>query len=210
MKFQTKTILLTGLVALIALGTGCKKSKNNEPAPQSTDPVLIDNTAYPTVTIGNQVWTTLNYAGPGGMGYDTLGTKPEYGKYYTYEEIKAIHLPDGWRLPTRQDYLSLAQHQGITFNGNRATMQGAIKKITSVNNWRSIPGTNASGFNAQPGGYCLRNQPPQAGDIAEFWTVDGDTFSIQESADGKNHNASFYGDSNSPEYRFNVRFVRSK
>jgi len=210
MKAQNKLILLTYLIALFSIGSACKKSKVDQPAPQNTGAVLINSKEYPTVALGSQVWTTLNYSGPDGIVYDTLGKKPEYGKYYTFEEIKAIHLPEGWRLPNKQDYLTLAQHQGITFTGSRATNQQAIKKLASTTNWRSISGTNTSGFNAQPGGYSLRNQPPLDGDIAEFWTVNGETFSIQESADGKTHNASFYGYGNGPEYRFNVRFVRSK
>jgi uncharacterized protein (TIGR02145 family) len=210
MKLYNKVAPLFFFVSLFAIGTGCKKNKDREPIPQPTGVVSIEGKEYTTVTIGNQVWTKLNYSGPGGIGYETPRNKPEYGKYYTFEEVAAIHLPEGWRLPTKQDYLTLAQHQGIAFTGNRATNQEAVKKLSSTTNWRSIPGTNASGFDAQPGGYSLRNQPPQDGDIAEFWTAGGSTFSIQESADGKTHIASFYGDSNSPEYRFNLRFVRNR
>ena len=209
MKTQNNRMLLTCLITLTAIVAGCKKNKDNVPVPQNANPVLIGNKEYPTVLIGKQVWTTLNYSGPGGISYDTSDNKPEYGKYYLFEEITAIDLPKGWKIPSRQDYLALAQHQGVNFTGTRAVNQEAIKKLVSRNNWRLIPGTNASGFDAQPGGYCFNNQPPQVGDIAEFWTAEGNTFSIQESADGKTHNASFYGDANRPEYRFNVRFVRN-
>lgn len=209
MKHLNKLLLLTHLITQIAFVSGCKKKREHEPVPQPTDAIVINDKEYPTVRIGNQEWTALNYSGPGGISYDASGNKPEYGKYYLYEEVTALHLPEGWKLPTKQDYLNLAQHQGIIFTGNRATSQEAIKKLASSNNWRSIPGTNASGFNAEPAGYCLRNGAPQDGDIAEFWTKEGNTFSIQEGANGKAHNASFYGDSNSPEYRFNVRFVKN-
>jgi len=210
MKKQNKLLLSTYLFALVALGIGCKKKSSNEPIPQQTDSIGINGKQYPVVNIGNQQWTALNYSGPGGSSYNSSGDKPEYGKYYTFEEISALQLPDGWKLPSRQDYLDLAQQQGIIFTGNRATSQEAIKKLASTSNWRSIPGTNASGFNAQPGGYCFQDGSPQDGDIAEFWTGEGITFSMQEGANGKTHNASFYGDSNSPEYRFNARFVKIK
>lgn len=195
---------------LLVIVTGCKKHKNNDPLPQTKDSLAFEGRQYPILVIGNQVWTTVNHSGPGGASYNATGDKQEYGKYYAFEEVIAIPLPEGWRLPTKQDYIELAQHEGVTFTGNQAINQEAIKRLVSVSNWRSIPGTNASGFNARPAGYIFQNQPPLDGEIAEFWTKEGYTVSIQETANGKTHKISFYGNSNSPEYRFNLRIVRNK
>ncbi|MBD2753261.1 FISUMP domain-containing protein [Spirosoma validum] len=193
---------------ILVAAISCKKDPETQPKPIPTT-VLISGKEYPTVAIGNQVWTTANYEGPGGLAYKTGSEKPEYGRYYTFEEAKAITVPAGWRLPTRQDYTALAESQGVVFTGNRAMIQEAIKKLTSTTNWRAIPGTNASGFNAHPAGYSYQNSDPADGDISEFWTAEGTTFSIQESATGKAHNISFYGN-DSAGYRFNVRFVKNQ
>jgi hypothetical protein len=45
------------------------------------------------------------------------------------------------------------------------------------------------------------------GDMAEFWTKEGVTFSIQETATG-NLRIAYYNDSNSPVYRFTLRLVK--
>jgi uncharacterized protein (TIGR02145 family) len=104
----------------------------------------------------------------------------------------------------------LAQQQGIVLTNNRANGQEAIKKLASTTNWRSIAGTNASGFDAQPAGYSFQNSDPMDGDIAEYWTGEGNTVSIQESAAGQTHNLLFYSTGNNTDYRFTLRFVRIK
>lgn len=202
----TTSALFALLLTMVAVS--CKNDQETEPVPQ-TGTVLISGKEYPTSTIGNQVWTTANYDGPGGIAYKTGSEKPEYGRYYTLEEAKAISLPGGWRLPTLQDYVALAESQGVVFTNLRATGQETIKKLTSTTNWRIVRGTNASGFNAHPAGYSFQNGAPQDGDICEFWIADGTTFSIQEGANGNTHNILFYA-SDSPAYRFNLRFVKDK
>ncbi|GAB3175659.1 FISUMP domain-containing protein [Telluribacter humicola] len=205
------TILAVFLLAI--LFTSCRNEGDPQPNPQpqpQLGSVLIDGKSYPTVTIGDLTWTAANHTGTGGVAYNSSNGKPEYGRYYTFEEAKAVPLPAGWRMPTIEDYKKLAQSQGVTFTGDRAINQDALKKLVSVTNWRKIAGTNASGFNAYPGGYCFREAAPQDGDISEYWTVGGQTMSIMESANGLNHNMSFYDNSDSPEYRFNLRFVKNK
>lgn len=197
---------------LLTVAFSCKKDPENQPSPQP-DPkpttVLISGKEYPTAAIGNQVWTTANYEGPGGIPYKKGSEKPEYGRYYTFEEVRTIPVPAGWRLPTQQDYTILAESQGVVFTNNRATRQETIKKLASTTNWRAIPGSNTSGFNAHPAGYSFQNEEPMDGDISEFWTAEGITFSIQESASGKAHNIVFYGNDEAG-YRFNVRFVKNQ
>ncbi|MFD1139588.1 FISUMP domain-containing protein [Larkinella insperata] len=198
------------LSALLTL-SGCKKESNSQtdnPAPLVTS-VQINEKAYSVVTIGNQLWSAENYRGPGGSPYRTGDEKPEYGRYYTFDEAKAVPVPAGWRIPTLQDYKALAESQGVLFTGERATGQEALKKLVSKTNWRTMPGTNSSGFNAQPAGYIYQNSAPMDGDISEFWLADGNTVSIQESASGKGYTMMFYG-TNGPGYRFTLRFVRNK
>ncbi|MBD2702168.1 hypothetical protein IC229_16065 [Spirosoma sp. BT702] len=195
-------------ISFIVACISCKKDPDTQPTPQSTT-VLISGKEYSTVTIGNQIWTTTNYKGPGGLPYRKGNEKPEYGHYYTFDEAKAVVVPTGWRLPTREDYTALAESQGVVFTAHRATGQAAISKLTSTTNWRTIPGTNTSGFNAHPAGYSYQDNDPLDGDICEFWTADGTTCSIQENATGKAHNIVFYSNGG-PGYRFNLRFLRNR
>jgi uncharacterized protein (TIGR02145 family) len=196
--------LLYSLLICFALLTACKEEEDPIISPPANS-VTIGNTDYATVKIGSQTWTAVNYAGPGGMKYDATDTKPEYGKYYTYEEAKNISLPTGWRIPTMQDYANLAQTQNIAIP---AYKNETIKTLTSTTNWKNVRGTNISGFNAHPTGYIFINSAPLDGDIAEFWTAEGKTLSIQEGGDMKSLRILFYDNSSSPDYRFTVRFVK--
>jgi len=193
-------------VALFAV-SACKKSENeaNKPKGPLTSKATINNKTYPTILLGAQEWTSSNYEGDGGIS----GAKPEYGKYYTLSEALAINLSQGWRIPTVADYTQLAESQGIVVTSQSAYKQEAIKKLTSKTNWLNVQGTNESGFNAYPAGYSFSGSAPMAGDISEFWTMDGTTFSIQEGAN-KSLRLVFYDNSHSSLYRFNLRFVRNR
>ncbi len=187
---------------VLVLSSSCKEE--DDPLPTT---VQIEGENYAIAKIGKHTWTTENYKGAGGVPYGTGAEKPEYGKYYTYAEATAVVLPAGWRIPTIEDYTALAESQGVVFTLQRANKQQAIKKLASVNNWRLVPGNNASGFNAQPAGYIYQNLGPTDGDLAEFWVADTITASIQESFGGTAHTMLFY--ESSPEgYRFNLRFVK--
>lgn len=173
-----------------------------------SESVTIEGIPYSTIKIGNLTWTTSNYAGPGGVKYDESNSKPEYGKYYSKAELNSITLPAGWRIPTLEDYSALAQFYGITILNNGSNGE-AIKALTSTTNWNHVQGTNASGFNAYPAGYIFSTSNPIDGDIAEFWTVEGKSLSIQEvGATITSLRIVFYESNNSPDYRFNVRFVK--
>lgn len=205
----TSAWLAALLIMLLSLAAAsCKNDSANQPIPQANS-VVIGGKELATVSIGNQFWTAINYNGPGGITYRPGVDKPEYGRYYTFDEARAVILPGGWRLPTMQDYTILAENQGIVFTDFRANGQEASRKLASETNWRTVPGTNASGFNAQPAGYIFGQGVPLDGDICEFWMADGNTFSIQESANGKTHNVLFYS-TNSSSYRFPLRFVKDK
>jgi len=194
-------ILMT--VSLIS----CDKDDDVKPVPV-INKITISGDQYETVVIGTQTWTTVNYKGAGGLPYDNSGSKAVYGKFYTYAEARAIVIPSGWRLPALADYIKLGESQGVVFTNFNAFKQDLIKKLASTSDWLNINGNNQSGFNAYPAGYMFGTGPAIGGDISEFWTVEGNTFSIQEGADKQNHNIRAYDNSASDQYRFNVRFVR--
>jgi uncharacterized protein (TIGR02145 family) len=194
------------LAAVIAVAASCKKDPKNEPAPiPAPDLVTIGGKSYKTIHLGGQLWTSENYSGNGGVAYPA--GKAHYGKYYSRAETEVLVLPEGWRIPTMNDYIRLAQSQGITFQNNVASNQAKIANLTSASGWLRVQGTNASGFNAFPAGYIFNNSEPVDGDIAEFWMADGNTVSFQESVNGFQR-IMFYGDSSNPAYKFNIRFVK--
>lgn len=181
--------------------------KDKEEIVSPAQGVFIDGKEYPTMQIGSQLWTVTNYEGEGGVSYDSENSRPHYGKYYTQAELAAIPLPEGWRIPTQQDYLQLTQHYGIAVPSYGAHTE-SIKGLTATTHWNHVPGTNTTGFNAYPAGYAFGALSPSEGDIAEFWTSEGITLSIQEAADLASLRISFYQSDNSPDFRFNVRFVK--
>jgi uncharacterized protein (TIGR02145 family) len=190
------------LFSIVTLNS-CDDESTETPLQQ----VAVDNKLYPFVKIGDQLWTSANYEGAGGVSYDASNTRPEYGKYYLKSELAAIVLPAGWRIPTMEDYSQLAQFYGIPVPSKLSDAE-PIKSLISTSNWNNAQGTNTSGFNAYPANYIFRDSNPIEGDIAEFWTVDGETFSIQEAGTDLTSLRITLYQSNSPEYRFNVRFVK--
>jgi uncharacterized protein (TIGR02145 family) len=153
-----KTKLLFSLVLLATLGmVSCKKDKEEL---DDHTAVTIGDKVYPTTVIGNQVWMTENYSGNGGIYYQHNNAhRLEYGKYYTLAEAKAIAVPQGWRLPTKEDFKKLLETQGATWQEDGANFGitdnvGAIQKLLATTQWPDDLGTNASGFNALPNGYA--------------------------------------------------------
>jgi uncharacterized protein (TIGR02145 family) len=184
---------------------GCDDDSGVIPVEQ----VTIEGKTYSTAKIGNQSWTTHNYEGPGGIPYDDANSKPEYGKYYSKVELVTINVPEGWRIPTMEDYKTLAEYYGISAP-SKAAEGDAIKVLISTNYWNNAKGSNASGFNAFPGGYMFGEANPIDGDIAEFWTIEGYSFSIQEAGENLSSlRVALYESNSSPDYRFNVRFVKT-
>jgi uncharacterized protein (TIGR02145 family) len=204
MRFKL-TLLATA--AMLCCLTACKKNDPKDPEPGTPGIVNINGKDYKTVKIGNQTWTAESYAGDGGLAYGPTA-KPEYGKYYTYNEVKAIALPAGWRLPTIDDYKTMGQANGIVFTPGVQNTEAA-KKLISKTGWKNAAGSNASGLNLFPGNMIYNGQPAPDGDVAEFWTATGSTFSIMEAGvNGSLLNVQFFSNSSQPEYRFPARFVK--
>jgi uncharacterized protein (TIGR02145 family) len=193
------------LIALF-LFSACDNDDDKDPSPDNG--VTIGGKNYATVVIGSQTWTSENYDGPGGVSYDANNSKPEYGKYYSKAELESITLPQGWRIPTQEDYTKLAESQGITLPSH-GTETEKVKSIISTSGWNHVAGTNSSLFNAHPAGYIFGASAPIGGDIAEFWAAGGVTLSIQEAGLNLDRlRVVFLQSDNSPLYKFNVRFVK--
>jgi uncharacterized protein (TIGR02145 family) len=124
--------------------------------PKSGSYVHIGSKYFPTVTIAGQEWMSVNYVGAGGIN---LSEKPAYGTFYKFTDAVKLTPPQGWRLPTRSDYIKLLRSQGLVFDeifnstdGADLTSKKLLGKLMSVDGWLKKDGyaSNQSGFNALP------------------------------------------------------------
>lgn len=126
---------------------------------EMTDP--RDGIVYKTTTIGGQVWMAenLNYfdieGAPSSIKNDwCYWDKPENcesaGRLYTWKVAKRV-CPEGWRLPTKDDWQALLTAVGAdTLNPIAWTGANVLK---SVNGWENNgSGTDDFGFTALPAG----------------------------------------------------------
>ena len=168
-KYVFLVLVLTGLPGCIT-----DSDKSRRPG-QIRD---VDGNVYHTITIGNQVWmaedlkTTRYNDGtpiPRVENYDEWAelTLPAYSWYnndsvyredfgalYNYYAVESGKLcPEGWHVPSDEDWIALETRLGGASNAG-----GALKEAGTVH-WKT-PNTgasNESGFTALPGGYRSYN-----------------------------------------------------
>ena len=114
-----------------------------------------DGNDYQTVVIGNQTWMAenLDCSETGNfdkaLPYDWDPSNSEvYGLLYTWETACNI-CPDGWHLPTEDEWIELFEYLG----GD--SIAGGKMKETGTSHWISpnTGATNSSGFTALAGGH---------------------------------------------------------
>lgn len=108
-----------------------------------------DGQSYDIVKIGDLTWMAenLNYetetsACPDG---DSRNCK-RLGRLYTWAEAKTV-CPEGWRLPTKEDFESLVAAQSSSLSRAGAALKAKDGWFKKGN------GTDEFGFNALPAGY---------------------------------------------------------
>jgi uncharacterized protein (TIGR02145 family) len=188
---------------LIAMPS-CKKTDEVVTDPPPVTMKDIDGNEYPTVKIGNQIWTTVNLkttrytdgiaisTGLDDVTWATLirgactsyGNTTEnnatYGKLYNWYAINSGKLiPAGWHVPTRTEWETLSTYLGTDAGGK---MKSTSLLWTSPN----VGADNSSGFTALPCGY--RNNTGLYGSIGNggFWwastqrnTTQGENFRLE-------------------------------
>ena len=204
MKTNTIIGVLFTPILLVLIFTGCEKDEEIIPEDQFID--SRDGKTYKTVIIGSQTWMAenLNYdAGSGCWIYDNNPSYAEiYGRLYDWETACNV-CPDGWHLPSRDDWKELKNFLG-------GDLGGKLKEEGTIH-WNSpnTGATNESGFTALPGGrgwysYTTDNDKfVGMGNRAYFWTTwELSTFSaiareLSYDHDGasNNSNEKFYGHS---------------
>jgi len=135
-----------------------------------------DGTVIPEIT-SDLEWANAGFGTAGWCYYDNdFANELVFGRLYNQYAVAnaASACPEGYRMPTRQDYKTLA-----TFLGGENVAGGKMKDESF---WEApnTGGTNVSGFNGLPGGlrFYQDGQFLQMGQNASFWTIDG--FGLQQ------------------------------
>lgn len=122
-----------------------------------------DGKLYFYKKIGDREWFSRNLAWKGaGLSFQNCEVMDAiYGRYYTWTEAQTA-CPAGWRVPSDEDWFSLAQaaeYKGEAKDGSFMGIAGALMVNAYFNNtrmWEYCPEvkiTNKAGFSAIPTGY---------------------------------------------------------
>lgn len=164
------------LIFLFITSISCKKDEDS-PNPVSNSGTLIDidSNTYKTVKIGNQWWMAENlkttkfndgadipqvtdnvdWSGLTTSGYcwvdnDEVSYKEMYGALYNWYAVNTGKLcPDGWHVPTDQEWIELTDY--LASRGYTNQMGKVLKSKTGWNDYGN--GSDNFGFNALPGGF---------------------------------------------------------
>lgn len=156
-----------------------------DPQPSFTD--ARDGKTYLYTTIGGTDWMRQNLAWEGsGAPYMDCGAMSDiFGRYYTWEEASTA-CPEGWRLPSDEDWTALGRALGSEtsprsdING----LAGALMQNLYFNEtrmwefWPEVKITDKSGLSIMPAGYATLSEGRYAFDqlysYATIWSSDSD------------------------------------
>lgn len=121
---------------------------------ESTPSVTIDGKKYYYAAVGDTDWLKTNVADSRfGAPYVNCKAMDEvFGRYYTYEEAMKV-CPEGWSLPTEEDWLALAKAAGAS---DETEIYSDIKGVAA-----------ALMANASFNGERMWEYWPQVGDITD-------------------------------------------
>ena len=175
----------TAMIVNPERGTSLKGMELREGDSVFVDP--RDNKDYYVAKIGNTEWFRENLAYEGfGKSYENASVFAKvFGCYYNWDEaVQAC--PDGWRLPSQEDWLAAARicagdANAFEADGTFEGMSGGFMMNALFNDermwefWPAVKITDKLGFSAIPMGYSLVGR---SGDVefsgvneyASFWT----------------------------------------
>jgi uncharacterized protein (TIGR02145 family) len=135
-----------------------------------------DGNIYNTVNINSVEWMAENLKTTKNINGDVIeswvydgneNNAAIYGRLYGWSDAVASICPEGWHLPSDDEWGNMAVYLG------GLTVAGGKLKESGTKHWKS-PNTNAtneSGFNALPAGYRLSNGSFNAiGQIGGWWS----------------------------------------
>ena len=129
----------------------------------------IGTKEYPVIQSGNLLWMAQNLYG-GGISYgDAPVLDSVFGNYYTWKEASGA-CPDGWRLPSGNEFDALGQDAG------KLMVNASFLDEEMWSYWPAVRITNDLKFNAIPTGYLDKTtelyRDQGLGDYAAWWTAD--------------------------------------
>ncbi len=167
---------IIGLAMLPAVSALNAQGSTEPCGDQMTDP--RDNQSYKTVLIGNQCWMAenlnagaivpdFNQTNNGVIEKTCYNNDPElckiYGGLYTWDEaILGGVCPDGWHVPSNQEWSVLNEYLGITETGTHL-------KVGSDHD-PAWDGDNSSGFSAISSGVGHEKYFGRLGQWAVYWS----------------------------------------
>jgi uncharacterized protein (TIGR02145 family) len=188
-----KLILTTAaMIAVAVVGTLWLSERGNklipEPISETYDTFTDyrDGKTYKIVTIDGKWWMAENINYQTKSGSWCYGDCKQYGRLYDWNTARTV-CPNGWTLPSREDWDYLGQAVGGERKSNRGDgtidWYGAGKKLKARSGWRhnmkywsSGNGTDDFGFSALPGGHRYNDGSiGTAGDDGYWWTASEDS-----------------------------------
>lgn len=161
----------------------------------ASDPkITVDGIDYYYTQVGDLYWFRNNLAATGsGIPFENEDIASDvFGRFYNYNEALTA-CPVGWRLPTEEDWMNLADAIGSPISKKYAVAQDATSKLlvnASFNSvqfldyWPEVGNiTNSSKVSMMPFGYVNFGNRNEAGkypnasfygvfDYAVYWTAD--------------------------------------
>jgi OOP family OmpA-OmpF porin len=185
-----------------------------------------DGRTYKTVKIGTQTWMAENLAlaaSSGAFSYDNDPAKAKtYGLLYNWGTALKI-CPDGWRLPSDSDWLTLASYLGDKELSKAKEKSNAGysnynigSKLKSSTLWEASDSsaTDLTGFSALPAGhYSAKEGFKYLGFYGEWWS--STAYSGSWGIDASWSVSMFYSDSrvlrvtNSKDWGLSVRCLKN-
>ncbi|MBT3749514.1 MAG: tetratricopeptide repeat protein [Bacteroidetes bacterium] len=140
-----------------------------------------DGNKYKYVNIKEQVWMAenLNYVlapGSGSWCYNNLDINcNNYGRLYN-RETALYACPDGWKLPSDQDWMILEKNLGMpeieldSIYGQRGRSIKITSGMVSESGWHGNNGNNSTGLNIEPAGIMDTDYFMFKDMMTTFWT----------------------------------------
>jgi uncharacterized protein (TIGR02145 family) len=135
-----------------------------------------DKQTYKTVTVGGKKWMAENLNVKTGTSWcygDQESNCKKYGRLYAWSTAAKMACPDGWHLPSQDEWTALTKAAGGT--GPDGDGGEAAMKLKSKTDWKDAGGTDQFGFSALPGGSRDGDGDfKKAGAEGYWWTVTQD------------------------------------
>ena len=173
---------------------GIDRSITNSGINADDPKITVDGIDYYYVEVEGLDWFRRNLASDAsGVSYGRYDvTSDVFGRYYSHEEAMTA-CPDGWRLPTDEEWLSLCSTLGAAGSGKYSVVEDVAAGLFAMADFNGSPMleywpevgdvTNASGMSVLPVGYANLGERSSDGkypyaafegiyEYAAFWTAD--------------------------------------